>query len=188
MSPTYAKLSSTIYNFEGSISPAEVTVLVTDPDLQILQTSSPADPSTWDLLNNEFFAARPDVKLRLYGFYFGVCDLSILLRMGNVRHFAVDNVMAATGLEYLSHLSQLESLNIGIYDLKSFEFLASLPCEQIQSLTLLATESKSPDLRHVDRFSNLKKLYIEGHKKNIEKVGNLQQLEDQRGHSMFLVR
>ena len=98
--------------------------------------------------------------------------------MSNVRRFSADCLRAASGLEHLTELPKLESLNIGIYELDSFEFLADLPCEQIRRLSLEMTGSKRPNLYHLERFKNLKTLYIEGHTKEIERVGSLKHLED----------
>ena len=172
------KISPSIFNFQGSVSPDEVKELLLDPDVEIVQTSSPADTATWDLLNQEFFAVRPDIKLRVYGFYFQVCDLAFLSQVRNVRRLSADCLRSATRLEHLTDLPHLESLNIGIYDLDSFELLADLPCEQIHTLSLEMTGSKCPNLHHLDRFKNLKTLYIEGHTKEIERIGSLKYLED----------
>jgi hypothetical protein len=172
------KIIPSIFHFHGSVTPAEITDLINDPDIRIVQASTTVDSSTWDLLNNALFSTRPDIKLRLYGFYSEVCDLSFLRQMGNVRHFAADCLMEATGVEYLSYLTNLESLSIGIYNLESFGFLDRLPCEQIISLSLEATHSNRPHLQPLGRCGNLRTLYIEGHQKDIEVVGGLEHLED----------
>src|SRR5580658_5394886 len=122
MQPPNRKSSPSIFTFEGSVTPEEVEELLIDPYVNVVQTSVPAASLTWGLLNNEFFAIRPDIKLRVYGFYGQVCDLTFVSQMGNVRRFSADCLRAATGLEHLTELPKLESLNIGIYELDSFEF------------------------------------------------------------------
>ena len=52
-----------------------------------LQCSEPVEIDTWDLLNEQFFPLRPDVELRVFGFYSLVCDLSFTASMTNVRRF-----------------------------------------------------------------------------------------------------
>ena len=71
--------------FSNSLSSAEVETLAADSMLQVLQTASPVAPRTWDLLNDQLFARRPDVELRVYGFCGTVCDLTFLPRLTNMR-------------------------------------------------------------------------------------------------------
>jgi hypothetical protein len=65
----------------------EVHRLAAEPELQILEASSPVDRETWDLMNEELLTRRPEVQIRVYGFYSLVCDLSFLSRLKNVRRF-----------------------------------------------------------------------------------------------------
>jgi hypothetical protein len=67
------------------VSIREVDAAASNRDLQVLQTSSPLATSTWGLLDSAFFAKRPDVELRVYGFHSGTCDLSFASR---IRHVA----------------------------------------------------------------------------------------------------
>jgi hypothetical protein len=53
-----------------------------------------------------------------------------------------------------------------------------LPAEQIRDLFLGATISKRPSLGLLERFKNLKVLYIEGQQKEIEVISCLASLED----------
>ncbi len=126
------------------------------------------------MLNSEFFSRRPDVELRVYGFYREGCDLSFLRRMTNVRRFSADSLMAARNVEYISDM-ELESLGLGIFDLESFDVLERVT-PTITRLYLGKTRSKRPSLRSLARF-NLRELYVEGHK-GIEVLSELDTLED----------
>jgi hypothetical protein len=53
----------------------EVHRLAAEPELRILQAWSPVDRETWDLINEELLTRRPEVQIRVYGFYSLVCDL-----------------------------------------------------------------------------------------------------------------
>jgi len=170
--------TSTRFTFYGSVTPVEIADILRDPDLHTVQTSVPAEPATWDLLNRELFSVRPDIQLRVFGFYSQVCDLSFLQQMDNVRDFAADCLMDATGVENIARLTNLERLSLGIYQLASFDILERLPAEQIVSLDLGETSSKRLTLRPLDRFTNLKALSIDGHRKEIEVIGGLSRLED----------
>lgn len=172
------RLSKDRQNFEGSLTASEIASLATDPDLRVLQTSSPVAPQTWTLLNENLFAIRHDVELRVFGFYSSVCDLSFLSQMENVRHFSADCLTKAQGTEYLCKLKNIISLSVGIYDLESFDVLRKLPAKQIQNLSLGATKSKRPTLEFLEDFKNLKTLYVEGQQKGIEAISSLTKLED----------
>ncbi len=110
-------------DFSNHITEKEVEQLVSDPDIRTLQCSSPVELDTWDLLNRKLFSQRPEIELRVYGFYSRVCDLSFVSRVGSVRRFAADCLRQATGVEHISQLERLEELSIGIYSLDSFDFL-----------------------------------------------------------------
>jgi len=66
--------------------------------IRVLQCSSPVEAETWDLLNRNLFAHRPEIELRVYGFYSLVCDLSFVSLIKNVRHFSADSLVQATGV------------------------------------------------------------------------------------------
>jgi hypothetical protein len=172
------RLSADRQNFDGSLTAADVASLADDPQLRVLQTSSSVDARTWLLLNENLFAVRADVELRVYGFYSSVCDLSFLRLVENVRHFSADCLMHAKGVEHLESLKNLRSLSIGIFDLDSFDFLRDLPTGQIQSLSLGQTQSKRPRIDVLQDFKALKTLYIEGQQNGIEAISSLANLED----------
>src|ERR1700730_16994465 len=88
--------------FSRNLSRSEVEQLVSDPEIRTLQCSSPVEPDTWDLLNIILFAQRPEITLRVYGFYSSTCDLSFLNRMKNVRRFSADCLMKGNGVEHVA--------------------------------------------------------------------------------------
>jgi hypothetical protein len=169
-------LGQTRIDFAKALTPGEIEDLAGDPDIRVLQCSSPVETPTWDLLNQKFFSRRPEVELRVYGFYSSICDLSFLARLPNVRRFAADSLMSAIGIEHLRTLDQLEKLSIGIHSLDSFDFLQTIPTG-ITTLTLSATKSKKPRLDHLARFQSLNKLFIEGHQQGIDAIAELHALE-----------
>jgi hypothetical protein len=164
-------------NFSSHITEKEVEQLVSDPDVRTLQCSGPVEPDTWDLLNRKLFSQRPEIELRVYGFYSAICDLSFVCRVGNVRRFAADCLRQATGVEHLYQLERLEELSIGIHSLDSFDFLMQLPTG-IKSLSLAATKSRKPQLRMLSRFQSLTRLYLERQQQGIEVLSNLKGLEN----------
>jgi hypothetical protein len=126
--------------FRESLTAREIDELASKPDDRILQCASPVQPRTWELLNRKLFPRRPDIELRVYGFYSSTCDLSFANRLNSVRRFSADCLMKAVGVEHLSALEQLGELSVGIFSLESFDFLLSLP-SGIKSLFLAARRS-----------------------------------------------
>jgi Leucine-rich repeat (LRR) protein len=163
--------------FAEGLTAQEIDEVVSDPKVRILQCASSVDSRTWDLLNRNLFPLRPEIELRIYGFYSSTCDLSFISRLGNVRRFSADCLMKAVGIEHLAALEKLEKLSVGIHDLESFDFLEILPAT-IQSLSLGATKSKKPRLDRLNRFRSLRKLAIIGQQNGIDVLAELQQLEE----------
>src|SRR5262245_66068818 len=83
-------LGSTRVEFDDSLTEGALRDLVERPKVRVLQCSSPVSDRVWVLLNECFFAARPDVELRVYGHYSLECDLKLALRMKNVRRYSSD--------------------------------------------------------------------------------------------------
>ena len=125
---------------------------------------------------SELLTRRPEVQIRVYGFYSLVCDLSFLSRLKNVRRFSADCLHRAIGIEHLADLQKLESLSVGIYDLENFDFLKEIPAG-IRELALAATKSKKPRLDHLARFHSLTRLYLEGRQRGIEVLSSVAALE-----------
>jgi hypothetical protein len=85
--------------------------------------------------------------------------------------------MRARNIGCITEIPELESLSVGIFELRDFEFLHQVT-PTLKALYLGATRSKSPALAPLDRFRSIRTLYIEGHKKDIDVLRDLSQLED----------
>lgn len=162
--------------FNKSISISEIKSIISSKNVKTLQTSSPVSEKSWDLINNYLIPARPDIEIRIFGHYSEDCDLSILKRIPNVKKLSIDCLMDASNVENIDQLNNLESLSVGIYSLESFSFLNSLP-NTLNYLFIGTTKSKKPSLTNLERFTNLKELYIEGQQKGIEAIGEIKSLE-----------
>ena len=158
-------------------SAKEARNLASDRRIEVLQTARPLKPQAWDALNDEFFSRRPDVKCRVFAYYGDVCDLGFAARMSNVRRFSADCLMEASSISSITKIPNLETLGIGIFELRDLSFLEEVN-PTLARLTLGATRSKKPDLTVLNRFRGLKELYLEGIQKNIEVIGGLTELED----------
>ena len=163
--------------FNDSASAREFQEFAKSANIRVLQCSSPVRESVWKQLSEFFLSVRPEVELRVYGHYGIECNFEFVQWIPNVRAFSADCLSQATGIEHLCHLSELESLAVGIFGLKDFHFLESMP-KSLKTLRLEATRSKSPSLSVLDRFRSLQTLYIEGHHKDIDAIGSLSNLKD----------
>ena len=83
--------------------------------------------------------SRPEVEIRVYGFYSLICDLSFLSQLNNLFRFSADCLHKANGIEHLASLAKLETLSIGIYSLDNFDFLRTIPAG-LRELALARTK------------------------------------------------
>lgn len=164
-------------NFDDSVAKRDLQRLVREhPDLSVIQTSSAVNPRSWRLVDTHLLAHRRDVAFRAYGYYAQSLDLSLVRSIPHVRGFHVD-VHNAHNVECLAELDQLEGLGLALFNATDFDVLASVPAS-LTSLSIGATRSKKPDLAVLDRFRDLRTLFVEGQTKNIEVLTGLRKLED----------
>lgn len=137
-------------NVESPVRLKELSKL--DPRCKVIQFDTPL--TKYDFLTlSDFLRNNPQIGLRIFGHReFGLEDLSFLRHFSFIKDFSVDvwKLNSFAGLEYLS--DSLESLAIG-------------PTERKKSVNFLAD------------FSSLKELYIDGHAKGIESIGEIVSLE-----------
>ncbi len=163
--------------FNGEISDESLQELIDNPKVEVLQTANAQDDKVWKKLNERFFALRPDVELRVYGPISPVCNLGFARLMTNARRISADGLMRAKNVEAIGEMPNLDSLHLGIFELKDFDVLESVPAT-LTELALGATRSKKPQLQSLSRFQRLRTLYIEGHDKGLECISELSLLED----------
>lgn len=115
--------------------------------------------------------------VRFYGHYSISFDFKILRKIPNVRCLYVDCLTYADNIQVLTELTQLKKLSLGVYELTAFEILKSENFQKLTELILTETKSKALNLDYLKYYKNLKFLIIGEHKKNIEAVGELSNLE-----------
>lgn len=169
-------VDATRAQFDDSVALPDLRVLAGHPPLEVLQCSSPVREAAWALLNEHFFAARPDVELRVYGHDSTGCDLGFARAMTNVRRFAADCLTRATHVEAIAAIPHLESLSLGIFELTEFGVLERIP-PTVTALSLGATRSRKPRLAPLGRLRSLRTLYLEGQSNGIEVLSELRDLE-----------
>jgi hypothetical protein len=122
-----------------------------DPRCRIVQFSEPLTETDFRKLA-EFFREYPDVPLRIYGHY------------GD----------GAKDLSFLRHFSSLRGFQADVFEIRSWDGLEFLP-DSLESLALGATR-KRLSLKSIRHFSNLKKLSLEGHHKDLDVLSGFTKL------------
>ena len=102
-----------------------------------------------------FLREYPNVGLRVYGNY--------------EKNIA--------DLDFLKHFSFIKKFTVEVWELENFDGLEVLQTD-LEELGIGQTRSKRHSLRFLERFPNLKTLYLESHTKDFATVGQLQHLED----------
>ncbi|KOY17467.1 leucine-rich repeat domain-containing protein [Paenibacillus xylanivorans] len=152
----------------------EVATLVAHPELKIVQYSEHniPDVNLMQILNEELFANRPDITLRIYGFHSQSGDLSVLKYMNHVEKLVIDCNSSVHGIEAVGSLSGLKEFAFDVFEAGPLEVLELIPAT-LQQLRIGKTKTKKTDLSVLSRFTELKTLIVNGHTRNIETIGTL---------------
>jgi hypothetical protein len=164
------------FDIKGELSESCIDGLAKNRDLSVVQTRVPLRSESWRMLNEMLIKRRPDVEIRVYDHGLKSCDLSLLEHIPDVERLSLDRLQSVSNFEFISMLRKLKSVSVGISDLKSFEFLESLP-DSIEKVFLGATKSKTPSLQGLSKLTKIRELHIEGQTKDIDTIGNLLELE-----------
>jgi hypothetical protein len=145
-------LNSGILNVATPLDEAKLRAI--DRKLRVVQFETPLNERDCQILA-EFMKEHPQVVLRAFDLF----------------------AFRITDLEFLRHFSSIKKFQCNLWKLPSFDGLAHLSNE-LEELHLGRTRSKALSLKILDRFPNLKVLYVEGHTKHANVIGTLSTLED----------
>ncbi|MEP5938086.1 MAG: hypothetical protein ABJ239_07160 [Erythrobacter sp.] len=155
--------------------------------LSIVQVGGSSDPDDWPQISSAEYLARLNamcriwgekLEVRFYGHHSDAFDGRTLLRIPEVRSLSVDSIFEANNLEAIGELQHLTQLHLGIFELADKAILAKLPLDRLTHLTLSPTQTKALDLSRLESATALKKLYLDGHYKNIATLAALDGLEE----------
>jgi hypothetical protein len=118
-----------------------------------------------------------DFGVRFYGHYSGSFDFKTLLKIPNVKCLYVDCLSKGDNVEIIGQLKNLDKVSLGVFELKETEILNSDSLKNVSELIITETKTKALNLDYLKDFKNLKLLIIGEHRKNIESVGELSDLE-----------
>jgi len=165
------------YEISTGFKHQELKQLAGNPKTASIQFDLPLTEREIEALEESVFSRRPDIALRVYGYYGKVCDLSFLKKLPSLRKFSADCLREAKGIEWVTEIKNLEVLGVGIYDLENFDFLNGINPD-LKKLYLHQTRSKKTSLNTISRFVQLEELYLEAQSKGIEAIHSLKMLRD----------
>ena len=120
------------------------------------------------------------LKVRFYGHYGSQFDFGILEAIPDVANLATDCLQRATNVETLKSLTQLRRLSFGVYHYDSASLLDLLNPIRVLELSLGENAERNFDLGGLAEFEGLETLFVEGHTKGIESLGELPSLTQLR--------
>lgn len=116
------------------------------------------------------------IEVRFFAHDIEPFDASILSSLPNVKWLTLGAMEEARGIDTIARLPKLEQLSIDISALNDPAFLDSLPLEQLTHLSVAGNQKRNFDLAPLAGAQNLQDIFIQGHTKNIEIIGDLPNL------------
>ncbi len=144
----------------------------------ILQFDKPPySPELLKRINNLCGELGKQLEVRFYGHYGTHFDASVLCYLPDVAALSIDCLSEATNLAALSDLANLRYLSLGIYKLDDQHILKSLQLRNLEKLIIGESLKANFDLTPLQDCSNLIKLCVEKHTKNIDSLARLPALQ-----------
>lgn len=164
------------------VTESVIQQIIEESPVKVIQICDYIPDEILDKLNR-IFISRPDITFRVYGGYakdFDGWNLDFLSLLPDVRNLDIDCFeYKNTDLSILSNLPALRSLRLGIYNLRDFSFVKTLP-DRLEHLDLNADlKNGKPvfDCRWLLRLTNLKSLFLGKLDYNLEAIAGLSQLK-----------
>jgi len=134
---------------KNDLHKSDIQNILKESSLSKVLLSSQTSSRTFEVLNEHLFSSRPDVWFQ---------------------------PTALTDFKFLKLMTNIESLHIDNFQIKSFEGIDNLI--NLKRLILYDTKSKSISLKPISNLTELTYLYISGHKKDIESISGLNKIND----------
>jgi hypothetical protein len=120
------------------------------------------------------------LEVRFYGWYGlgGHFDAAIVREVPEVRRLSVDCLTSVANSDALAELPCLENLHFGAHQQSDGAFLGKLALERFTRVSLAANRRKNFDLSPFGRCVAAERIFIEGHTRGIEALGDLPNLRE----------
>jgi protein phosphatase 1 regulatory subunit 7 len=145
----------------------------------VVQFSEPAYSDTLlSTINTLCAEFKTNLEIRFYGHYSGAFDANVLRNIPNVRNLSVDSLRQISNVEQIGRLPSLSILRFGVFEFSDPNFLQSIDLTKIERLSLSENHNRNFDLAPLITAGRLKRLYLAGHRTNIERLAELPNLEE----------
>ncbi|MEK5478672.1 hypothetical protein NYE70_17300 [Paenibacillus sp. FSL R5-0407] len=121
--------------------------------------------------------------VRFYGHYSLSFDGRTLLRIPHVKMLNLDSLVQAHHTETLATLEHLTILHVGIYELENSDILGYDSLRSLRDLVIMS-DKKMLNLQYLSGFSRLENLHVGGKVKNLDAIGDLENLNYLALHSI----
>ena len=124
------------------------------------------------------------LPIRFYAHYQNDFDASVLEHLPDVQWLLVDCLHEISNPEKLFELPKLKKLSFGVYNYHTQDFLNHLDIEKLEQLTIGETKKRNFDLSPLREGNQIRSLSVVGHDKNIDAIGEMEDLEALSLHSI----
>lgn len=124
------------------------------------------------------------LPIRFYAHYQNDFDASVLEHLPDVQWLLVDCLHEISNPEKLFELPKLKKLSFGVYNYHTQDFLNQLDIEKLEQLTIGETKKRNFDLSPLREGNQIRSLSVVGHDKNINVIGEMDNLEALSLHSI----
>ncbi|MEP1229440.1 MAG: hypothetical protein ABJG88_02070 [Litorimonas sp.] len=124
------------------------------------------------------------LPIRFYAHYQNDFDASVLKYLPDVQWLLVDCLQEISNPEQIFELSKLKKLSFGVYNHHTQNFLNQLDIDKLEQLTIGETKKRNFDLSSLRDGKQIRSLSVVGHEKNINVIGEMDNLESLSLHSI----
>lgn len=124
------------------------------------------------------------LPIRFYAHYQNDFDASVLEHLPDVQWLLVDCLHEIYNPEVIFELPKLKKFSFGVYNYHAQDFLNRLDIGKLEQLTIGETKKRNFDLSPLREGNRIRSLSVVGHNKNINVIGEMENLEALSLHSI----
>jgi hypothetical protein len=161
-----------------ALSPAEIVEACEQHEQWVVQFDNPGayTPAILQSLNEACRLAQDRLQVRFYGHYGARFDATLLRHLPEVCNLALDCLSEMSHEEEIGRLLKLKCLSFGVFELDRPDFLDTVDLSRLERLVLIENRKRNIDLSPLAGCASLEELFINGHSRCIEAIGNLPRL------------
>ena len=173
----YSSTSKGAYTVSKGITENEILEIKNDTYLDCIVIEENLKIQEYKYLEKHIFSQKGSVLLSIYRDFSETLSMKFLQFIPSVKELRITNFSSFSDFEDVNIMSGIEDLAIERCDLYFFEILKIIPTN-ITKLSIGSLSSKKLNIDFISRFEKLESLYIEGHSKGIEAIGELTNLKE----------